>query len=172
MSSIAANLALALAHHASRRILLVDANVHDPAVAALFGVPESPGLAGVLTQGHTAPVSLQPGPLPNLSILPAGRWLDNLSVMVESGKFTHLLNSWRDQFAYVIFDAQPLQEDIGAVSLSRLMDGVILVVEAERTRWEVAQQAKESLLRAQAPVLGAVLNKRQLPIPQWLYRTL
>jgi len=129
-------------------------------------------LAGVLTQRYPAPGFIQPGPLPNLSILPAGNGLDNLSVLVESGKFTDLLNSWRDQFAYVIFDAPPLQEDMGAVSLSRLMDGVILVVEAERTRWEVAQQAKAFLLRAQAPVLGVVLNKRQLPIPQWLYRTL
>ena len=172
VTSVAANLALALAHQTSGRLLLVDANLRDPAVAALCGVPESPGLAEVLDQGPTGLVSLQPGPLPNLSILPAGHGANNLSALVESGKFIDVLKAWRNQFAYVIFDAPPLQEDLGAVSLSRLMDGVILVVEAERTRWEVAQQATASLLRVQAPVLGAVLNKRQMPIPPWLYRTL
>jgi Mrp family chromosome partitioning ATPase len=50
------------------------------------------------------------------------------------------------------------------------MDAVILVIEAEKTRWEVARKAKEELEKAGATILGAVLNKRKYYIPRSIYR--
>jgi Mrp family chromosome partitioning ATPase len=49
------------------------------------------------------------------------------------------------------------------------MDGVVLVVEAEKTRWEVAEQAKRTLEDSGARVLGAVLSRRQFHIPAAFY---
>jgi len=58
------------------------------------------------------------------------------------------------------------------MQIADLMDGVILVVEAEKTRWEVASRAKEDLLQANSKILGVILNRRQFHIPEWLYKTL
>ena len=58
------------------------------------------------------------------------------------------------------------------VRLASLVDGVLLVVEAERVRWEVARRPIEQLTRANVHLLGAVLNKRRQHVPNWLYRTL
>ncbi|MFZ0944113.1 MAG: hypothetical protein WB930_11840 [Syntrophobacteraceae bacterium] len=59
-----------------------------------------------------------------------------------------------------------------AMQIAGLMDGVVLVVEAESTRWEVAGRAKEDLLQADSKLLGVILNRRKMHIPDWLYRTL
>jgi Mrp family chromosome partitioning ATPase len=43
--------------------------------------------------------------------------------------------------------------------LSRQADGVLLVVEAGRTRQKEARRTMEELSRVNAPVLGVVINK-------------
>ena len=51
-------------------------------------------------------------------------------------------------------------------------DGVVLVVESEKTRWEVAESARKWIKSGNGNVLGVVLNKRKYHIPNWLYRRL
>ena len=56
------------------------------------------------------------------------------------------------------------------VMLSSRIDGVILVVEAEKTRWQVAEKMKEQVVGHGDKVLGVVLNKRRFPIPETIYK--
>ena len=51
-----------------------------------------------------------------------------------------------------------------------MVDGVVLVVEAEKTRWPVALNVKEKTEQGGGRVLGVVFNKRKYYIPEWLYR--
>jgi Mrp family chromosome partitioning ATPase len=48
------------------------------------------------------------------------------------------------------------------------LSGVLLVVEAERTRTETAIRAKQRLIDARASVLGVILNKHPQHMPGWL----
>jgi Mrp family chromosome partitioning ATPase len=56
--------------------------------------------------------------------------------------------------------------------VSRQVDGVVLVLAAEDTRWPVAERVKESIERSGGRVLGIVLNKRRYHIPPCIYRRL
>jgi len=56
--------------------------------------------------------------------------------------------------------------------LGRMVDGVVLVLEANSTRREVALRVTESLKAMNIPVLGAVLNNRTFPIPAAVYKRL
>ena len=58
------------------------------------------------------------------------------------------------------------------LAVSSQVDGVILVVEAERTRWPVAASVKESIERGGGRLLGVVFNKRRHYIPAFIYRRL
>jgi Mrp family chromosome partitioning ATPase len=58
------------------------------------------------------------------------------------------------------------------MSLSSLADGAILVIGADSTRREAALQAKNALVAAKFRLLGAALNKRSFPIPEFIYRRL
>ena len=79
------------------------------------------------------------------------------------------INELRNEFAYILVDSPPVSEHTDAILLGRLADGAVMVLESNATRREVARIAKEDLEAAQVRVLGAVLNKRTFPIPQFLY---
>jgi Mrp family chromosome partitioning ATPase len=59
----------------------------------------------------------------------------------------------------VIFDTPPIMAVTDAIILSRQVDGVALVVHANRTRREVVRQSVQNLNQVGANILGAVLNK-------------
>ena len=172
VSTVAAHLAVSLAWQAQGRVLLVDANISDPSVHRIFKAKLSPGLAGLLRNQQENGELIQALPIDNLSILSAGGQAGNLSEIFRTDGFTELLNSLRDEFRYVVIDSPAVAEASSTVQLASLCDGVVLVAEAERVRWEVAERAKERLLESNANILGVVLNKRRFHIPEWLYRTL
>ena len=78
----------------------------------------------------------------------------------------------RKEFDYILVDVPPLNQYADAMAIGQIMDGLVLVVEADSTRKESALKALETLRAAQIEVLGAVLNKRSFPIPEFVYRRL
>lgn len=87
-------------------------------------------------------------------------------------QFDEMLKKIRQQFDLVLFDAPPATISSEALAFARVSDGVVLVVEAESTRWQVAKQAKGNIERAGGRVLGVILNKRRHHIPKFIYRRL
>ncbi len=75
----------------------------------------------------------------------------------------------RGEFDYVLVDVPPLNVFEDALAFGQLVDGAVLVVEANATRREAAMQAADRLRKAGIPVLGAVLNNRTFAIPKALY---
>ncbi len=172
VSTVAANLAATLARPGDGQVLLIDADLRHPSVHQIFEARLSPGLADILANGQSSEAVLAPSPLQNLRILSAGTADGNLSEMFDSKEFTNLLNSIKKDYRFVVVDLPAVNEASWAVRLARLCDGVGLVVEAERSRWEVVQRTKELLVESNANVLGVVINKRRFYIPKWIYRTL
>jgi len=78
----------------------------------------------------------------------------------------------RSEFDYVLVDVPPIIQYADATLLGQLADGIVLILEANSTRRETMRKAKESLEAASLRLLGAVLNKRTFPIPEFLYRKL
>jgi Mrp family chromosome partitioning ATPase len=77
-----------------------------------------------------------------------------------------------DEFEFVLINAPSVILDGTATLLGPLVDGVILVVEANSTHREVARKAKERLESANVRLLGAVFNNRTFPIPAAVYSRL
>jgi protein-tyrosine kinase len=73
-------------------------------------------------------------------------------------------------FNYILIDAPSIADASWSPSIGALADGVILVVEAERTRWPVALNAKREFEGSGARVIGVFLNKRRFYIPPRIYR--
>ncbi|HEY2384475.1 MAG TPA: P-loop NTPase [Terriglobia bacterium] len=92
--------------------------------------------------------------------------------LVNLEHFQTLIEDLRKDFNYILVDAPPLAESSEAAGFARATDGLVLVLQAHDTRREVAQRAKELLDAGSIPVLGAVLNKRTYPIPEFIYRRL
>lgn len=171
-TTVAANLAATLARHDDGSVLLMDADIGHPSVHHIFNSKLSPGFADALAKGRCNVNTIVSSPVQNLHILSAGCMNGNISEMFNSNAFSKLLKSVKNRYRFVVIDVPAAHEVSWAVPLVGLCDGAVLVVEAERLRWEVAQNTKEQLLNTKANILGVVLNKRRFYIPEWLYQTL
>jgi capsular exopolysaccharide synthesis family protein len=171
VSTFATNLAANLVRQGGGRVLLVDANMIKPMVHRVFALSQSPGFAD-LFQDPNQSNGIKPSSIKNLDILPSGQVRVKPGNFLDPTKLFDLISLWKREYRLVVFDVPALNESALIRHLASLVDSTVLVVEAERTRWETAQQAKEILEQAQATKVGVVLNKRQFPIPEWLYRTL
>ena len=83
-----------------------------------------------------------------------------------------ILTTLRERFRRVVVDIAPLGTETFASVLAPLLDGLILVIECETSRWEVADATVESINAIGGKIVGAVLNKKRYHIPTWLYRLL
>ena len=76
----------------------------------------------------------------------------------------------RREYRYILIDCPSLREAEHAVILASLVDGVVLVVEANRTQKEQFLYAERTIENAGGRILGHVLNKRTYVIPNCLHR--
>ncbi len=171
VSTVAACTALCAAQSGPSRVALVDANLAEPSVHRIFGVSPTPGLADVLGNGVSPAACLQATRRQNLSLLTAGGRL-TAPTFDSIDRGTALLKHLQDEFGLVVVDLPAVGRGEPSLPWFRLLDGIVLVLEDRRVRREVGQKARQSLVQAGAVVLGVALNKRDQPIPDWLYRTL
>jgi cellulose biosynthesis protein BcsQ len=80
------------------------------------------------------------------------------------------LQTLRYVYDYVLVDCPSMSESGDAAFFASAVDGVVLVVEAEKTRKEQVRNTLSTFEMADANILGCVLNKRTYPIPDWIYR--
>lgn len=82
------------------------------------------------------------------------------------------IEALRLTFPNILIDCRSLKVSSEAAGLASTVDGIVVVVEAGRTRRNEIQNAKRTIEMARGNLLGFILNKRRYPVPQWLYRRL
>ena len=78
----------------------------------------------------------------------------------------------RKRFPYVLIDCPSLKESTDVLSLAPIVDGVFLVIEANKTRQNQVAYLERTIEGAGGKIYGHLLNKRTYPIPPWLHNTL
>ena len=96
----------------------------------------------------------------------------NSPSLLGSEEFRERLDELRQTCDFVIIDAPPLTQHWDAIALSRLSDGVVLVLEADSTRLEAASAVTANLRSMKVSILAAVLNKHTFPMPEKIYSRL
>ena len=159
-----------LASRVKASVCVVDANLHAPFLHEYFRSGNSMGLAdAVLESGPVRNYARQLNG-GNLWVITCGSRTTDPHTLLTSDCLQPRLAELKAEFDYVLIDAPPVNLDADAALLGKLVDGVVLVVQANSTHREVVRKAKESLDSAKVRLLGAVLNKRSFPIPESLYR--
>jgi protein-tyrosine kinase len=155
---VAANLGLVLSHDLHSYALLVDADLRNPALSRWFGLHEGRGLSDYLAAGADIPGLLTKTSLEKLTILSSGSYQANPVELIGSRRMGLLVSEMRERYSdrYIIFDSSPLLATTEPSVLTRLVDGIILVIRAGVTPRETVQQALSTVDRDK--VLGIVLN--------------
>jgi len=169
-SLITATAADTLAAHTDASVCVIDANFWFPTLHDHFGLQNRCGLSELLAE--TYPALQQAARVEhNLWLIPAGTVNGNRS-RVASEQMRLRIAELRQQFRFLLVHAPSIELGNYAVSLGQMTDGAVLVLEADETRRETAQRAKEEMEASGVQVLGAVLNNRKFPIPAALYAML
>jgi Mrp family chromosome partitioning ATPase len=82
------------------------------------------------------------------------------------------IEALRLTFPNILIDCRSLKVSSEAAVLAATVDGVVVVVEAGRTRRDEIQNARRTIEMAKGNFLGIILNKRRYPVPEWLYKRL
>ncbi len=155
-STVAANLACALAKRHEQRTLLLDGDLRRPTLAQQFGLGKIPGLSELL-RGEPAP-SMNIYKLEGLGvwIMPAGAPPRSPLEFMQSRKLSLLMEQLAGWFDWIVIDSPPLLPLADTSVWMRLADGVVLVTRPGRTSKRQLQRALEAV--EQPKLLGAVVN--------------
>ncbi len=155
-STVALNVAAALAEGGKRAVVLVDADLHHWTVSRQLGLDDRPGLAECLQSGakpESAIVRTEPL---GCYLLPAGHAAGNPTELLQSSTLITLLERLAVQFDWVVIDSPPVGVLTDSLAIQKATEGALLVVRAGQTRGEAAADALALLGREN--VLAIVLN--------------
>ena len=157
-SLTALNLALSLAQELDHTVLLVDADLRRPAVHRYLNVEQGVGLAEVLAGEAQLGDAIIPTGIGKLSIIRAGRSIDNPAEMFSSQHAKGVVNELKNRYGdrYVLFDTPPLLPFAESRSLAHLVDGVLFVVMERLASQENVREALDALKGTH--LLGTVYN--------------
>ncbi len=165
-TTIAGRLAAALVRNGLGRIVLVDANLSAPGLHAMFDAPLVPGILNWSGEGELVARPIEH--LDGLFLIPAGREREPLASAAKRRIFESLAKRVREDFDFAVWDAPAALAQPDVSLLANLTDGVIVVVESDRTKACNLQLLKEQFDRAGANLLGAVMNRSGRYMPRIL----
>lgn len=158
-STIIKNLAYALAMTGAK-VIVVDCDLRNPTVHQMFKIPNISGLTNIIVEDDRyEKYVISDKEFDNLGIITSGPIPPNPSELIGSNKMKSFLNKLKEDYDYVLLDAPPVLLVTDPTVLAPVVDGVILVIQANKTEIEATKRAKEILTNVKANILGAVLNK-------------
>jgi capsular exopolysaccharide synthesis family protein len=155
-STVALNLATALAEKGRRRVLLIDADLHRGTVSTNLGFHSHPGFTDSLEDSSDPLHNIRRLEPLSCYFLPAGRPIEDPGEQLHSDVVAILITRLSQLFDWVIIDSPPVIPVTDAVSLAQHVDGILLVAKAGKTEWKSVEDMIAILGRRR--ILGLVLN--------------
>ncbi len=148
-------------------VALVDASATSPSIHKLFRIDPTPGVAECLSSGDASRAARSVD-VADLHVVPAGSWPAQREAYLPE-RWKKLFSALRDAHRVVIVDAGSADSP-HADGIAKASDGVVLVLECGRSRWEQVASFGEHMDEIGVPLLGVILNKRRLLVPGILAR--
>lgn len=155
-STVAANLALALAELSSR-VLLLEADLRCPQQQDLWHVKGSAGLSHVLVGQATLKQAIQPLS-PHLDLISAGACPPNPIALLDSARMQSLLQNLGQVYDYIVIDTPPIAMTPDALILGKLSDGILMVVRPGIADKSSANSVRQAVEQSGQQIFGVVIN--------------
>jgi protein-tyrosine kinase len=169
-STIAREFGIMTANRLNKSVLILDADQQNPKQHIFSGITPEYGWEDLLNNGGDLDKVIYQEKESSLSVCHVSPNVVITHDLFDSLRIVNLWNKLKEHFDLVIVDSPPATTSPDGIAISRHVDGVVLVLEAEKTRWPVADKARETIEKNGGKILGVVLNKRQYYIPDFIYR--
>lgn len=158
-STTAINLAYVLAEN-DKKVLLIDGDLRLPSVAKKMGIKSAPGLTNFLKKdGMCSLEELKSGVLDKWHIMPSGNLPPNPSELLGSERMGGLLEQLKQYYDYIVIDLPPVNIVSDAVTISKYVSGMVLVLREEYTEKKSFNNCVRQLNLSNVKVLGCVMNE-------------
>jgi protein-tyrosine kinase len=154
---VAANVAQSIVRQDNRRVLLMDGDLRVSRMHHVLGAPGTPGLTEYLRGEADEIAVIQRGLEGNLCFIPGGSPVANPSELILGERMKKLLDLLTPTFDWIIVDSPPALPVHDASMLADLCDGVLFVVRAGSTHFEIAERGSSEF--RDKNLLGVVLNR-------------
>lgn len=153
------NIAISFAQTGAK-VLLIDCDLRRPNVANLLNLPSTPGLSNILANLSTIDEAIIHSVHSNLDVIPSGDMPPNPSELLGSVAMQDTLDKLSDVYEYIFLDSTPINIVTDAAVMTKMIDGVVVVVRQGRTDKETVAEAIKKLEIVDAKIIGFVLNGR------------
>ena len=161
----AVNLAIAYAQ-TGKKTLLLDTDMRKPRLHKVFEGASDLGMSNLLV---SAPGAMDPESVilatrvENLFFLPTGPVPPNPVEMLDSSRFSQLIDELLKRYELLIFDAPPALNLVDALVIGKQVDGLVLVARTFVTNKFAAQQVAKQIASSKVRMLGVMLNNVDMP---------
>ncbi len=151
-------------------VIVVDTNLRNPTLHKLMNVENIDGIAEIIEKRKPLIETIKKTDTENMQIITHGKQSERTITGFSTDTIKPIIDELKSHADWVLFDSPPIHTYSDAATLANEVDGVIMVVQAEKTKWEVAQSARDNITKGKAKILGAILNKKQFHIPNLIYK--
>ncbi len=156
----------------NQSVLIVDADERTPSQLEYFGIQTEYGLEDAHREDEDCKKALYPIEGTRLYVSAYRKRSVPVQKNYNTPNNREIWKALRNFFDLILVDSPSANTSSDALAISSNTDGVVLVIEAEKTRWPVAENTKRNIIKSGGKFLGMVLNKRKHHIPEVIYKSL
>ncbi len=156
-STTAINLSYVIAENGSK-VLLIDGDLRIPSIAKRMEIKNTQGLTDLLVNPEFNTEDLKSPLNKNWYILPSGKIPPNPSELLASERMGELLAKLREEFDYIIIDLPPVNLVSDAISISPLIEGMILVIREDYVTKKDLELCYRQFELSKVKLFGCVMN--------------
>jgi capsular exopolysaccharide synthesis family protein len=164
---LAANLAVSIAQ-AGKKVLLIDADMRRPRLHRIFNQKRAPGLSNLLIAKDIEGAITRKLPISGLDMICSGDIPHNPNELLGSQKLKSIIDLVSERYDYILFDSPPILSVSDSAILTNRLDGIIFIINAEKTEKNALKQGLEAIPNEK--VLGLVLNNINIERDGYYYR--
>ncbi len=160
-SSVTMNLAASMAG-ADKKVLFIDGDLRKSVLLGRFKLSKPVGgLSHYLSGQKEEKDIIHSSDIDNLNLVFAGPMPPNPSELLGSRKFADFIDSVSDGYDYIFIDTPPIASVIDPAVISKVCDGMVIVIEANTISYKFARKMIQQLRKTGTKLIGTVLNKAE-----------
>jgi capsular exopolysaccharide synthesis family protein len=161
------NLALVMARDFGKKTLLIEGDLKNPAIARYLQLKRQTGMIDILLKKADLQTSILTFAVENLSVLPLVKNVPNSSSVLSSEEMSILLSMLKEKYDFILIDCPPILSLPDMNIIEKLVDGILLVIRAQRTPRDAVKTALNSLRTDK--IVGVILNDAKQPSSQYYH---